>query len=60
MSQNFIETITPNDLEKKYAAPFGSIYGKVSHGISGTVFRQPNKDRKIPFCLSVKFIILLI
>ena len=44
---NFIETITPNDLEKKYAAPFGSIYGKVSHGISGTVFRQPNKDRKI-------------
>ena len=44
---NFIKTITPNDLEKKYAAPFGSIYGKVSHGISGTVFRQPNKDRKI-------------
>ena len=44
---NFIETITPNDLEKRYAAPFGSIYGKVSHGISGTVFRQPNKDRKI-------------
>tara|TARA_B100000945_G_scaffold82288_1_gene63471 strand:+ start:14129 stop:15595 length:1467 start_codon:yes stop_codon:yes gene_type:complete len=44
---NFIETITPNDLEKKFAAPFGSIYGKVSHGISGTVFRQPNKDSKI-------------
>ena len=44
---NFIKTITPNDLEKKFAAPFGSIYGKVSHGISGTVFRQPNKDRKI-------------
>ena len=44
---NFIKTITPNDLEKKFAAPFGSIYGKVSHGISGTVFRQPNKDSKI-------------
>ena len=43
----FIESITPNDIEKKFAAPFGSIYGKVSHGIKGTVFRHPNKDKNI-------------
>ena len=43
----FIESITPNDIEKKFAAPFGSIYGKVSHGIKGTIFRHPNKDRSI-------------
>lgn len=42
----FIEVITPNDFEKKYAAPYGSIYGKVSHGILGSVLRHSNKDKK--------------
>ena len=43
----FIEVITPNDFEKKYAAPYGSIYGKVSHGFLGTIMRPSNKDKKI-------------
>mgnify|MGYP001180028893 FL=1 len=43
----FIEVITPNDFEKKYAAPYGSIYGKVSHGLLGTIRRPSNKDKKI-------------
>ena len=37
----------PNDFEKKYAAPYGSIYGKVSHGFLGTIIRPSNKDKKI-------------
>ena len=32
----------PNDFEKKYAAPYGSIYGKVSHGLLGTIMRPSN------------------
>ena len=44
---DFIEPITPNDFEKKYASPYGSIYGKVSHGISGTIFRSSNKNNKL-------------
>ena len=46
-NSKFMEIITPNDFEKRFAAPYGSIYGKVSHGILGSIIRQPNKDRKI-------------
>ncbi len=46
-NSKFLEVITPNDFEKKFAAPYGSIYGKVSHGIFGSIIRHPNKDRKI-------------
>ena len=43
----FMEIITPNDFEKRFAAPYGSLYGKVSHGILGSIIRQQNRDRKI-------------
>ena len=46
-NSKFLEIITPNDFEKKFAAPYGSIYGKVSHGVLGSIIRHPNKDKKI-------------
>ena len=46
-NSKFLEVITPNDFEKKFAAPYGSIYGKVSHGVLGSIIRHPNKDKKI-------------
>ena len=43
----FIEYITPNTLEEKYNAPFGSIYGQISHGWKKTFLRPSMKDKKI-------------
>ncbi len=43
----FIEYITPNILEEKYNAPFGSIYGQISHGWKKTFLRPSMKDKKI-------------
>jgi len=43
----FIDCWTPAWLESEYSTPGGSIYGQVSHGWTGTVFRPSLKDRKI-------------
>lgn len=39
--------ITPEDLEKKYLANKGSIYGVSSNGIFSAFFRPPNQSRDI-------------
>jgi phytoene desaturase len=43
----FIETWTPTRFEREYAAPSGSIYGRVPHGWVGSFVRPPLKDRKV-------------
>jgi len=43
----FIEYITPNNLQKKYNAPHGSIYGQISHGWKKTFLRPNMKDKNI-------------
>ena len=40
--------ITPADLENKYLANKGSIYGVSSNGIFSAFFRPPNQSRDIP------------
>ena len=43
----FVEYWTPARFENEYAAPGGSIYGKVSHGWKGTFTRPPLKDKRV-------------
>lgn len=43
----FIDCWTPARFEKEYAAPGGSIYGRVSHGWKGTFMRPALKDREV-------------
>ena len=43
----FVDRCTPAWLESEYSAPGGAIYGQVSHGWGGTIFRPPLKDQKI-------------
>ena len=43
----FIEYITPNTLEEKYNAPYGSIYGQISHGWEKTFLRPNMKDKNV-------------
>lgn len=46
-SIDFEQLITPADLEKKYRANRGSIYGISSNGIFSAFLRVPNKSREI-------------
>jgi phytoene desaturase len=46
-STQFEKIITPEDLEKKYLANKGSIYGVSSNGIFSAFLRPPNQSRDI-------------